>query len=340
MKRYVILLVCILVNKAAAAQEKTHHAILNLPDTVKAVSLISVPKITPGQRQTVAGIKANGMEVSLASGKKRFRVSFDFPAGGELVAKGLNVKERGLDKLYWHFKPNAGNSYRLLIVSTGDSAENFTLYSGYIYFSSEQQWKLIGTCKMAGEYTMLKGPVSLISIPGQSERQPSLLANIWYQRSNGSWKSVSATDTIPPVLLPFSNTDSIRQFTLEKKLLEKDIAARNTDAKAYKDGVYYTMLREGSGQPVSVTDTVSVFYKGYLYANGKTFDETKEKPARFPLNRLIKGWQTGLPLCRVGGKIKLVLLSGQAYSIRTRAAKIPPNSILVFEIEVVEAKRK
>jgi FKBP-type peptidyl-prolyl cis-trans isomerase len=53
---------------------------------------------------------------------------------------------------------------------------------------------------------------------------------------------------------------------------------------------------------------------------------------------LIRGWQIGVPLCKVGGKIRLVIPSNLAYSIRTRAAKIPPNSILVFEIEVVDAK--
>ena len=62
------------------------------------------------------------------------------------------------------------------------------------------------------------------------------------------------------------------------------------------------------------------------------------KPATFPLNRLIKGWHIGVPLCKVGGKIKLVIPSGLGYSVRTRAAKIPPNSILVFEIEVLDAK--
>ena len=67
-------------------------------------------------------------------------------------------------------------------------------------------------------------------------------------------------------------------------------------------------------------------------------DQSKEKPAIFPLKRLIKGWQIGVPLLKVGGKIKLVVPSDLAYSIRTRSAKIPPNSILEFEIEVLDAK--
>ena len=72
-------------------------------------------------------------------------------------------------------------------------------------------------------------------------------------------------------------------------------------------------------------------YSGYIFL-------PKEKPATFPLKRLIMGWQIGVPLCKIGGKIKIIIPSNLAYSIRTRAAKIPPNSILVFEIEVVDAR--
>jgi FKBP-type peptidyl-prolyl cis-trans isomerase len=50
------------------------------------------------------------------------------------------------------------------------------------------------------------------------------------------------------------------------------------------------------------------------------------------------GWQIGVPLCKVGGKIKIIIPSNLGYSIRTRSAKIPPNSVLVFEIEVLDAK--
>ena len=88
-----------------------------------------------------------------------------------------------------------------------------------------------------------------------------------------------------------------------------------------------------------MSDTVTVLYKGSLLKDGSVFDETKKEPVSFPLNRLIKGWQIGLPLCRVGGKIKLIIPSAQAYSIRSRSKDIPPNSVLVFEIEVVGVKK-
>jgi FKBP-type peptidyl-prolyl cis-trans isomerase len=89
-----------------------------------------------------------------------------------------------------------------------------------------------------------------------------------------------------------------------------------------------------------LTDTLVVHYKGSLFSDGSVFDQTKEKPATFPLGRLIKGWQLGLTQCRVGGKIRLYIPSGSAYGIRTLSTAIPPNSILVFDVEVLDAKEK
>ena len=71
----------------------------------------------------------------------------------------------------------------------------------------------------------------------------------------------------------------------------------------------------------------------------KMSDETKEKIVVFPLKRLIKGWQIGLPFCKQGGKIRLIIPSSLAYSIRNLGI-ITPNSILVFDVEVVEIKRQ
>jgi FKBP-type peptidyl-prolyl cis-trans isomerase len=104
--------------------------------------------------------------------------------------------------------------------------------------------------------------------------------------------------------------------------------------------VYYTMLKEGSGNTVNVTDTVTVFYTGSLLKDGSVFDGTKDKPAIFPLSRLIKGWQYALVKCNVGGKVRVYIPSGLAYATRLRSKNIPPNSILVFDIEVIEAKKK
>ncbi len=96
-----------------------------------------------------------------------------------------------------------------------------------------------------------------------------------------------------------------------------------TDAPKAKEGVYYGILKEGTGRTISVNDTVTAFYKGYIFNDGAIFDQTDKEPRTFPLGRLIKGWQVGLAGTKVGGK-QLLIPSVYAYGIRTRAAKIPP----------------
>ncbi|MEA3425686.1 MAG: FKBP-type peptidyl-prolyl cis-trans isomerase, partial [Bacteroidota bacterium] len=128
---------------------------------------------------------------------------------------------------------------------------------------------------------------------------------------------------------------SIKDRTMILEAAQK----KEVDTTGSNEGVYYHLLREGTGAAVSVDDTVTVFYKGSLLKDGSIFDQTKDKPATFPLKRLIKGWQVGLPMCKVGGKIRLLIPSGLAYTIRSRSKAIPPNSVLVFDIEVLASKR-
>ena len=141
-----------------------------------------------------------------------------------------------------------------------------------------------------------------------------------------------------PVINLYNNADSIAQAVADRQTIFDAVAAGKLDTSGSKDGLYYKIEKEGEGRNIMITDTVLAYYKGAIL-NGEIFDETKEKPASFPLNRLIRGWQIGLPMCRAGGKIRLIIPSGLAYSIRTRSPKIPPNSVLVFDIEVVEAKK-
>jgi len=304
-----------------------------LPDSVKAISFlaeVSVGTITT-KKEVFAGIKTDVVKLSLESDKKEREIVFEFPSSATVVANGLAVKvEKG--ELSWNYNWMENQNYKLLIATASDSAGNFALYSGYIFLPKEKKWKLIGTCKIPGQWNTLKQPATFRS---QIKNNP-LQLNIheaWCQRNNGSWKNLLEKDLSFPVVNLFSHVDSLEQLEIDKKL----IIAANTDVKNI-DGIYYTILKEGNGRQVSVNDTVTIYYKGNLLKDGSIFDQTKEKPAIFPLKRLIMGWQIGVPLCKIGGKIKIIIPSNLGYSIRTRAAKIPPNSVLVFEIEVVDAK--
>jgi FKBP-type peptidyl-prolyl cis-trans isomerase len=135
------------------------------------------------------------------------------------------------------------------------------------------------------------------------------------------------------------NADSARQAEKDKQMIFAAVQNKQLDTTGSKDGVYYYMLREGTGEHFSANDTVTVNYKGSLLKDGSVFDQTKDKPAVFPLKRLIRGWQLAVPMCRVGGKIRIIIPSGLAYTIRSRSKDIPPNSVLVFDIEVLSVKK-
>ncbi len=339
MKKMSILFLCLLAMKLTSASSADSVLLLNLPDSVKAVAVLANVKVTAinSKKELFAGIQTDVVKLRLESEKQKHSVVFEFPENSEVVATGIDIDATEKGEMEWSYHWNTNENYKLMIATASDSAENFSLYSGYIFLPKEAKWKLIGTCKIAGRWNTIQQPSATYS----SGRKMPLTVEFgaaWCQRQNGSWKNMLGNDTTTPVINFTAHLDSLAQATLEKKQIEEAIALGKTDAKNNKDGVYYANMKEGTGKAVAVTDTVSVFYKGYVFADGKVFDQTRESPATFPLNRLIKGWQYGLPQCKTGGKIKLVIPSGLAYSIRTRAAKIPPNSILVFEVEILDSK--
>lgn len=109
--------------------------------------------------------------------------------------------------------------------------------------------------------------------------------------------------------------------------------------KTTASGLQYKSLKEGSGPQPKATDTVTVNYRGTL-TDGTEFDSSykSNEPATFPLNGVIKGWTEGLQLMKKGSKYQFVIPSALAYGDRSPGAGIPPNSVLVFEVELLDVK--
>ena len=106
-----------------------------------------------------------------------------------------------------------------------------------------------------------------------------------------------------------------------------------TDAVKDSRGFYYKIINEGQGNNPTATSKVTVFYKGTL-TNGSIFDQTSNSPVSFGLNQVILGWQYGVPLIKPGGKIILYLPPSLGYGSQA-AGTIPPNSVLIFEVQLV-----
>jgi hypothetical protein len=343
--RSIFLMPALFISLSIYANDKDTTIHYNLPDSVKAVAYLADIRVQSfnEKKWMSAGIKTDQVSITLHAQKKSRWISFDFPYSKtsprfpEILVMGMDARI-GLKSQVpqWHYDWEVNQSYRLLIAQATDSAGNFSVYSGYIFLPNENKWKLIGTCKLFGTWSTIKSSASFSNTP---DKHPSIVSvsNIWCQRSSGGWKNIGAETLPAPVVNLFSHVDSVRQSQVDTKIIQDSIAAGRTDVRDIANGVYYKIMKEGNGRQVLVTDTVTVNYKLNIFNDGSLVQETS-KPATFPLSGLIKGWQIGVPLCKVGGKIKLVIPSALGYSIRTRSAKIPPNSILVFEIEVLEAK--
>ncbi len=306
--------------------DKSYGQKFIIPDSIKATGIITEVTIPKKPKNYITGLGFGKAYISLYRYSNLYKkVHFN----GKFISKEFGTGSM-IDKKYgdyvsdfnWEFdKPN-----KIYISIVKDSTK--MQYAGYFYLPDEKKWKFMGM-----------GISSDTILPKEfyysnSKKQVNYHKNTWLQREQGGWYAINANDTVKPVIRPFSSVDSVPQIAKEQKLLKDSLKA----AATFYNGLYYTMLKEGNGEQVKVTDTVVIHYKGWLFSNGGVFDETKDKPATFPLSRLIPGWQIGVPLCKVGGTIRLYIPSGLAYGIRNLATSIPPNSTLVFDIEVIGIK--
>lgn len=100
-------------------------------------------------------------------------------------------------------------------------------------------------------------------------------------------------------------------------------------------GLQYEILVSGDGATPGPTDTVTTHYHG-TFVDGRVFDSSVERgvPASFRVDRVIKGWTEALQMMKVGDKWKIVCPPDLAYGEQGRSG-IPPNSTLIFEIELL-----
>jgi FKBP-type peptidyl-prolyl cis-trans isomerase FklB len=134
-------------------------------------------------------------------------------------------------------------------------------------------------------------------------------------------------------LIEEANLNEGQEFLTKNKTKEGVVALPS--------GLQYKVITMGTGPKPTASDTVVCDYRGTLI-NGKEFDSSYKRgqTASFGVGQVIKGWTEALQLMPVGSKWQLFVPADLAYGVRSPSPDIPPNSVLIFEVELHAIKGK
>ena len=119
-----------------------------------------------------------------------------------------------------------------------------------------------------------------------------------------------------------------------QKFLEENKKKEGVQVTA--SGLQYKIIKKGEGEAPKPGDTINVTYKGTTI-DGKVFDEQKDG-VEFPLDNMIPGWVEGLQLMAPGAQFEFYIPSDLAYGEMGAADVIKPNSVLIFDVTLLNVK--
>lgn len=134
-----------------------------------------------------------------------------------------------------------------------------------------------------------------------------------------------------------SKQNGVENGKASPKEQKKDAQQPEAKTRTLQGGLVVEDLKVGAGQEAKPGKKVAVYYEGRLKKNNKVFDSTNKGPGfKFALGRgeVIKGWDLGVSGMKVGGKRRLTVPHQLAYGTRGSPPVIPPNSTLIFDVEL------
>jgi FKBP-type peptidyl-prolyl cis-trans isomerase len=129
------------------------------------------------------------------------------------------------------------------------------------------------------------------------------------------------------------------QLSIDLELIDNYLKENNITAKSAESGLRYVITKMGSGENAAPGDNVTVHYTGMLL-NGEKFDSSldRNQPFSFQLGQgmVIRGWDEGITYFNKGSEGTLYIPSTLGYGTSGAGGVIPPNAVLIFEIQVLD----
>ncbi|HIE87810.1 MAG: FKBP-type peptidyl-prolyl cis-trans isomerase [bacterium] len=192
-------------------------------------------------------------------------------------------------------------------------------------------------------------PVALLLLAGCSETQETSQPQVAQEQQQAQEMRASQTVSQPEVAAEpgLAEQELTQQELTQQELIQQDpgqaylyINAQKPGVKVMPSGLQFEIIESGEGRSPLATSNVVTHYHG-TFVNGDVFDSSVDRgaPAEFPVNRVIAGWTEALQMMKEGDKWRLVLPPEIAYGEKGAAGGlIPPNTVLVFEVELIEVK--
>jgi FKBP-type peptidyl-prolyl cis-trans isomerase len=126
----------------------------------------------------------------------------------------------------------------------------------------------------------------------------------------------------------------LQQTTTQYKFLASHM--KKSGVVTVQSGLQYELIRPGYGERPKRSDWVKVHFKGTLI-DGTEYDSSysKGEPSIFPVSQLVSGWSEAIQMMQVGGRWRLVIPPNLAYGEHGDGDKIPPNAVLIIDMELI-----
>ena len=180
---------------------------------------------------------------------------------------------------------------------------------------------------------------NLKTLPGGEANIDDLIAG-FIQAIKGDSAAMKMTpETAQQYLQTYFVEASAKEAAQNKEAVEKFLAENKTKEGVIttESGLQYKVEKEGTGEKPTAADRVKVHYTGTLL-DGTKFDSSVDRgePAEFGVSQVIRGWTEGLQIMPAGSKYIFWIPSDLAYGERGAGQDIKPNSVLKFEVELLE----